>query len=67
MKTRIVNGFLWLVVTDKAKEIFNSGIFDLYTIHNDGTESLIESYDNITYALEEGLDIAIEINNIENI
>jgi hypothetical protein len=67
MKTRLVNGFLWLLVTDKAKEIFNSGIFELFTLHDDGSESLIDSFEDINKALEDGNDIAIEINHLENI
>lgn len=67
MKTRLVNGFLWLVVTNKVKEIFSSGVFELFILHHDGTESLVDSIDDINSALENGLDIAIEINHIENI
>jgi hypothetical protein len=67
MKTRLVNGFLWLLVTDKAKEIFNSGIFELFTLHDDGYESLIDSFEDLNKALEDGNDIAIEVNHIENI
>jgi hypothetical protein len=67
MKTRIVNGFLWLVVTNKAKEIFNSGIFELFILNDDGSESYIESFDDIEIALENGNDIAIEINHLENL
>jgi hypothetical protein len=67
MKTRLVNGFLWLVVTDKAKEIFNSGIFELFTLHDDGSESLVDSFEDINKALEYGNDIVIEINHLENL
>jgi hypothetical protein len=67
MKTRIVNGFLWLVVTNKATEIFNSGIFELFILNDDGSESYIESFDDIEIALENGNDIAIEINHLENL
>lgn len=61
MNTKIVDGFVWLLVTNKAKDIFSSGTFDLYVLHNDNSESLIESYAQINDAQECGLDIAIEV------
>jgi len=61
MNTKIVDGFVWLLVTNKAKDIFSSGTFDLYVLHNDNSESLIESYAQINDAQECGLDIGIEV------
>jgi len=61
MNTKIVDGFVWLLVTNKAKEIYQSGNFALYVLHNDGSESLIESYAQINDAQECGLDIGIEV------
>jgi hypothetical protein len=55
--------FVFMDVTDKAKEIFQSGLFELYVIHED-SESLIESYADINDALENGLTIAIEVGHI---
>lgn len=41
---RIVrDGFVWLGVTDKAKELYASRLFEIYTLHEDGSESLIQS------------------------
>lgn len=57
---RTVDGFLWLIVTDKAREIFMSGLFTLYIIYDDGSESLVEGYTQLINALEDGLDIGIE-------
>ena len=61
---RIVEGFAWLIVTDKAKEIFNADLFQLYTLHDDGTESLIETFEDLNKSLENGLDIGIEVGYI---
>lgn len=58
--TKVVDGFLWLIVTDKAKEIFISGLFDLYILHDDSSESLIEGFGQLVEALENGMDIGIE-------
>ena len=62
--TKIVDGFMWLIVTEKAKEIFSAGIFDLYVLHSDDSESLIQSYEQIHYAQECGLEIGIEVGHL---
>ena len=61
---KIVNDFIWLVVTDKAKEIFNADLFQLYTLHDDGSEALIETFEDLNEALGNGLDIGIEVGRI---
>jgi hypothetical protein len=58
--------FVWLIVTEKAKEIFNSGLFDLFIVYDDDSESLIESSEQINEALENGLDIGIEVGFIND-
>ena len=60
----IRDGFVWLSVADEAKEIFQSGLFEVYTLHDDGSESLCESYADINDALECGLDLAIEVGQL---
>lgn len=60
MKIKIVNDFVWLVVTDKAKEIFNSGLFELFVVTDDGGEYEILDHESLNKFLEEGRDIAIE-------
>lgn len=59
-RIKIVDGFVWVVITDKAKEVFSSGLFSVYKLHNDDSESLCESYADINDALEYGLELAIE-------
>ena len=61
---KIVNDFVWLIVTDKAKEIFNADLFQLYTLHDDGSEALIETFEDLNEALGNGLDIGIEVGRI---
>jgi hypothetical protein len=58
------DGFVWLEVSQKSKEIFTSGLFDLYVLHNDGSESLVESYADINDAWECGLKICIEVGQL---
>jgi len=67
MSTKIIKNFIWLIVTNKAKEIFSSGTFELYVLHNDESESLIESYAQINDAEECGLEIAIEVDHLDNL
>ena len=61
---KIVDGFVWLLVTDQAKEVFSSGLFDVYKLHNDNSESLCESYADINDSLECGLELAIEVGSL---
>jgi hypothetical protein len=59
-KIKNVDGFVWLIVTDKAKEVFTSGLFEVYELHEDGSESQIGSMDELNEVLERGGDIGIE-------
>lgn len=64
---RVVGGIVYLLVTEKAKEIFQSGLFEVYKIHGNNSESLCKSYADINDALEVGLDIGIEVGAFEDI
>lgn len=57
---KIVDNFIWLIVTDKAREIYNSGIFDLYILHEDGSESLVGNLSEI----KEGQEVGIEVGTL---
>lgn len=63
---KIVNDFIWLVVTDKAKTnpLLMHNLFQLYTMHDDGSEALIETFEDLNVALGNGLDIGIEVGRI---
>lgn len=61
------DNFLWGNVTEKAKEIFNSGLFELYVVHYDHSESLIEDFNELNEILEKGQNIYIELTNLQNI
>lgn len=60
------NQFVWLLVTEKAKEIYLSGLFDLYILHDDDSETLVEGFTQLSEALEFGLDIGIEVGFISD-
>lgn len=62
---KIINNFVWLIVSEKAKEIFTSGLFDLYALRDDGTETLCESFAQLNNELSAGNDIAIEVGKIK--
>lgn len=64
---KVIDGFIWLLVTNKAKEVWQTGLFDVYVLHKDKSESLVESYADINDALECGLDIAIEVGHEKDV
>ena len=37
------DGFIWKIVTEEAKMIWNSGLYPLYVLYPDDTEALIEN------------------------
>jgi hypothetical protein len=57
---------VWLLVTEKAKEVFLCGLFDLYILHFDDSESKVEGFGQLVEALENGLDIGIEVGFIHD-
>ena len=61
------DGFLWGKVTHKAKEIFNSGLFDLFAVNYDDSDYLIEDFNTLNELLENGRDIYIEIGHSQDI
>ena len=67
MKTRVIRGVVYLLVTHKAKEIFSSGTFEMYILYSDDTESVIEMIGDIEYAHENGIDIGIEVGALTDI
>jgi len=67
MRTKVVNGFVWLLVTSKAKEIWSSGTFEMFILEDDGTCTPIELYGDIEYAHESGLPIGIEVGRLVDI
>lgn len=61
----MIDGFVYkLVSSDKAKDIFSLGLFELYVIHDDDSESLIDTIDELNEALENGNEMGIPVGNI---
>ena len=59
------DGFIYKLVSgEKAKDIFALGLFELYVVYNDDSESQIESQKDLDEALENGYDIGIAVGNI---
>ena len=68
-KIKVVEGFVWLLITDKAKEVYQSGLFDgsIYALYDDDSETdVCESYQDLIDALERGLEIGIEVGHVTN-
>ena len=60
------DGFLWADVTEKAKDIFQLEMFELYNVNYEN-ESLIEDIDTLNELLENGTPIYMELCPIEEI
>lgn len=64
-RIKVVDNFVWHIIPyELAKEVFGSGLFSVYKLHEDGSESLCESYADINYACECGLDFGIEVGHL---
>jgi hypothetical protein len=73
MDIRIIDGFVWLIVTHKAREVWASDLFELFIIYDDGnavgltSDASVCGHD-IDAALEmvekQGLEIGIEVGYI---
>ena len=62
------NKFVWLTIEDwQAKKIFNAGIFELFVLHDDDSESLIDTYTNLDYAIDNNSVIGIEVGFIKEL
>ena len=58
------DGFVWLIVTDSAKELWSSGALQIYELF-DESESLILTREHLDKALEWGNEIGVEIASIQ--
>ena len=60
------DGFVYkLVYGDKAKDIFALGLFELYVLWTDDSETLIDNWMLLNEVLERGLDIGIEVGHMK--
>lgn len=64
MSTKIVDNFVWLIVTNKAREIYIYGLFELFILNDDNTETLVEGLSQLVSAINNGLQIGIEVGHI---
>jgi len=56
------DNFVWKVLTEgQAKFIFVSGVFDLYLLFDDDSDTLLESFPEIEKAFKEGTKVVIEV------
>jgi hypothetical protein len=62
------DGFVYKLVSgEKAKDIFAFGLFELYILWTDDSETLIDNWMVLNEALDKGYDIGIAVGNINNI
>lgn len=61
-KTKVLkDGYVWCIVTHAAKELFSSGALSIYELHDDDSESLIETQEGLDEALASGNPIGIDV------
>lgn len=61
------DGFVWLIVTDKAEQLYYSNAMQVYRLYNDGTEALITSGKELQAAFASGDDIGVEIAPLQQL
>lgn len=69
MKTKVTkDGFVWLIV-DKftAQAIWNNGNEDLYILYNDDSEGLIEDVEKLHQAIDDNLQIGLEVGFVKDL
>ena len=58
--------FVWLTITNhQAKKIFNEDLFELFLLHDDDSESLIDTYNYLDYAIDINSVIGIKVGFIK--
>ena len=62
MEMKIIDGFVWFVVTDKARQLWETDLFELFIVFDDGSEASVYGYgiDAALKMAENGAKIAIE-------
>lgn len=65
---RVMNdGFVYKVVSgEKARQIFDLNLFELYILWDDNSESLIDSEARLQEAIRFAYEIGIAVGNINN-
>jgi hypothetical protein len=64
---KIIDGFVWLIVTDVAEKVFYSNALQIFRLYPDGTEALIMDFRDLQKALEHGDDLAVEIGSLSGL
>ena len=59
-------GFVMLIVTDSAKELFSSGALPIYELFDD-SESQILTREHLEKALEWGHEIGVEVGHMQDL
>lgn len=67
MENRLItssDGMTWMDVTDKAKEVFNAGLFRLYEFYENGETTVripIESHEHLNMVLNADRSVVIKV------
>jgi hypothetical protein len=55
------DGYVWCIVSYAAPVLFSSGAMSIYELHDDDSESRIETHEDLQRALESGNPIGIDV------
>lgn len=62
---KITNGFVWKVVNaEQAASIIDNNIMDVFILHDDTTETLIETNEEYRKALDDKSEFGIEVGHL---
>ena len=69
METKVTkDGFVWLVVPDNyAMEMWKANLATLYVLHNDDSETMVETDLQMADAIHDGERIGIEVGFIKGL
>lgn len=55
MEMKIIDGFVWFIVTDKARALWDTNLFELFIVFDDGSEAMeMTQRDGVEIAIEGG-------------
>lgn len=62
-KTKVLaDGFVWLIISNKqARQLWEAEAFTLYTLYDDGSESMIETERDLENGIRQSRPIGIEV------
>ena len=58
------DNFIWKEVSHSAIDLFRANAVELFAVHHDESESLLESEEEINFCVENNIPICIEVGKL---